>query len=96
MNEVLEAKEIKDLIDDYNKCDYYINKLNNGNINCLSDAIDYSDKKYQELYTKDILIAEANTNHFPTNLDSVSQTIKNLIAIKNMITEIIAKKISNK
>ena len=96
MNEVLETKEIKDLMDDYNKCDYYINKLNNSNINYLSEAIDYSNKKYQELYTKDLLIAEANTNHFPTNLDSVSQTIKNLIAIKNMITEIIDKKTSNR
>ena len=93
MNEFLKVKEIKDLTDDYNKCDYYINNLNNGNIACLNDAINFSNKKYKEFYIKDNEIALMNTNFIPTNLDNISQTIQNLIAIKNMISGIISKKI---
>ena len=46
MNELLKEKEIKDLNDDYKKCDYYLNNLKNGNIDCLDDAINFSNKKY--------------------------------------------------
>ena len=93
MNEFLKVKEIKDLKDDYDKCDYYINSLNNGNIACLNDAIKFSNKKYKGFYIKDNEIALMNTNFIPTNLDNVSQTIQNLKAIKNMISEIISKKV---
>ena len=93
MNEFLKVKEIKDLKDDYDKCDYYINSLNNGNITCLNDAINFSNKKYREFYIKDTEISLMNTNFIPTNLDNVSQTIQNLIAIKNMINGKISKKI---
>ena len=48
MNELLKEKEIKDLTDDYEKCDYYLINLKNGNVNCLNDAIDFSNKKYAE------------------------------------------------
>ena len=95
MNELLkikEIKEIKDLTDDSNKCDFYLNNLNNGNISYLKDAIDFSNKKYQEFCIKDSEVAIMNTNFIPTNLDDLSQTIQNLIAIKKMITEIIYKK----
>ena len=33
-----------------------------------------------------------NTNFIPTNLDDLSQTKQNLVAIKKMISEIISKK----
>lgn len=93
MNELLKEKEIKDLTDDYEKCDYYLINLKNGNVNCLNDAIDFSNKKYAEFCIKDSEIALLNTNPIPTNLDNVSQTIQNLIALKKMIDEIICKKV---
>ncbi len=92
MNDILKVKEIKDLADDYNKCDFYLNNLNNGNIVYLKDAINFSNQKYQEFCIKDTEVALMNTNFVPTNLDSLSQTKQNLIAIKNMISEIIYKK----
>lgn len=92
MNDILKVKEIKDLTDDYNKCDFYLNNLNNGNIAYLKDAINFSNQKYQEFCIKDTEVALMNTNFVPTNLDSLSQTKQNLIAIKNMISEIIYKK----
>lgn len=92
MNELLKAKEIKDLTDDYNKCDFYLNNLNNGNINYLNEAIDFSNKKYKEFCINDTEIALMNTNFIPTNLDDLSQTKQNLVAIKKMISEIISKK----
>lgn len=92
MSKILKEKEIKDLLDDYNKCDYYITKLNNGNINYLNDAINFSNKKYLEFYTKEKEITIINTNFIPTNLDNISQTIENLTAIKRMISETILKK----
>lgn len=92
MNEILKEKEMKDLTDDYKKCDYYLNNLKNGNINCLADAINFSNKKYAEFYIKDSEVALMNTNLIPTNLDNVSQTIQNLNALKKMIDEIIIKK----
>ena len=92
MSKTLKEKEIKDLLDDYNKCDYYITKLNNGNINHLNDAINFSNKKYLEFYTKEKEITIINTNFIPTNLDNISQTIENLTAIKRMISETILKK----
>ena len=92
MSKILKEKEIKDLLDDYNKCDYYITKLNNGNINYLNDAINFSNKKYLEFYTKEKEITIINTNFIPTNLDNISQTIENLTAIKRMMSETILKK----
>lgn len=96
MNELLKVKEIKDLTDDYNKCDYYLNELNRGNIKCLREAILFSEKKYNELLVKDCVITLANKNPFPSKLDNVSQTKINLNALKKIISEIILKKdISN-
>lgn len=92
MNEILKEKEMKDLADDYKKCDYYLNNLKNGNIACLDDAINFSNKKYAEFCIKDSEIALMNTNLIPTNLDNISQTIQNLNALKKMIDEIIIKK----
>lgn len=92
MNEILEVKEIKELRDDYNKCDYYLNELNNGNINFLKEAIDFSNKKYKEFSIKDTDIAVINTNPIPTNLDDITQTKVNLKALQKMIIEIISKK----
>lgn len=92
MNELLKKKEIKDLADDYKKCDYYLNNLKNGNIECLDDAINFSNNKYVEFCIKDSEIALLNTNPIPTNLDNISQTIQNLRALKKMIDEIIIKK----
>lgn len=92
MNDILKEKEIADLTNDYNKCDFYLNNLNNGNIAYLKDAINFSNQKYQEFCIKDTEVALMNTNFIPTNLDSLSQTKQNLIAIKNMISEILHKK----
>lgn len=92
MNGLLKEKEIKDLTDDYKKCDYYLNNLKNGNIDCLDDAINFSNKKYVEFCIKDSEVALMNTNLIPTNLDNISQTIQNLNALKKMIDEIIIKK----
>lgn len=92
MDELLKVKEIKDLTDDYNKCDFYLNNLNNGNIGYLKDAIDFSNRKYQEFCIKDTEVALMNTNLIPTNLDNLSQTKQNLNALKRMISEIICKK----
>lgn len=92
MNEILEVKEIKELGDDYNKCDYYLNELNNGNINFLKEAIDFSNKKYKEFSIKDTDIAVINSNLIPTNLDDITQTKVNLKALQKMIIEIISKK----
>ncbi len=93
MNELLKEKEIKDLNDDYKKCDYYLNNLKNGNIDCLDDAINFSNKKYVEFCIKDSEVALMNTNLIPTNLDNISQIIQNLNALKKMINEIICKKL---
>lgn len=92
MNEILKEKEMKDLTDDYKKCDYYLNNFKNGNIACLDDAINFSNKKYAEFCIKDFEIALMNTNLIPTNLGNISQTIQNLNALKKMIDEIIIKK----
>lgn len=92
MNEFLEVKEIKELRDDYNKCDYYLNELNNGDINFLKEAIDFSNKKYKEFSIKDTDIVVINTNPIPTNLDDITQTKVNLKALQKMIIEIISKK----
>ena len=92
MNENIKVKEIKDLIDDLKKCDYYLNSLNNGHINYLNEAIAFSNKKYKEFYFKDTEVALMNTNFIPTNLDELSQTKQNLIAIKKIIDEILLKK----
>lgn len=92
MNEFLEVKEIKELRDDYNKCDYYLNELNNRDINFLKEAIDFSNKKYKEFSIKDTDIAVINTNPIPTNLDDITQTKVNLKALQKMIIEIISKK----
>ena len=94
MNELLKKMEMKNLIDDYNKCDYYLNELSNKNINCLKEAIDFSDKKYAEICIKDSEVALINTNPIPSNLDNLSQTIQNLTALKKMINEIISKKLN--
>ena len=95
MDELLKAKEIKDLIDDYKKCDYYLSDLKDGNIGCLNDAIIFSKNKYAEFYIKYSEVTLMNTNFAPTNLDDVSQTIQNLNALKKMINEIIIKKNNN-
>ena len=96
MNEVLKLKEINDLKNDYSKCDFYLNHLNSGNINYLNESIDFSNKKYKEFCIKDAEVALMNTNFIPTNLDNLSQTKQNLIAIKTMISEIIYKKENGK
>lgn len=92
MNELLKVKEIKDLTDDYNKCDFYLNNLNNRNINYLNEAINFANKKYKEFCIRDTEVALMNTNFIPTNLDDLSQTKQNLVAIKKMIGEVISKK----
>jgi hypothetical protein len=94
MNELLKEIENKNLIDDYNKCDYYLNKLNNGDISCLEDAIAFSNKKYAEFCIKDSEVALMNTNPISTNLDNISQIIINLMALKKMIIEYSKKNIS--
>lgn len=95
MNESLKAKEIKELIDDYNKCDFYLQNLNNGNIIYLNEAIEFSNRKYKEFVVKNKEVALMNTSLFPTNLDSLSQTKQNLVAIEKMIDEIIIKENNN-
>ena len=91
MKDFLKGIEVKKLVDDYNKCDYYLDNLTNGNINYLEDAIIFSEKTYDEFCIKDPEITAMNTNPFTTNLDKVSQTIQNLIALKKMITEHLQK-----
>lgn len=44
MKYFLKGIEVKKLVDDYNKCDYYLDNLSNGNINYLEDAITFSEK----------------------------------------------------
>ena len=94
MDENIQVKEIKDLIDDYNKCDFYLNNLKNGNIHYLNEAIAFANKKYKEFCFKDTEVALKNTNFIPTNLDELSQTKQNLIAINKMIDEVLLKKIN--
>ncbi len=94
MNKIVKSKKIKDLTDDYNKCNFYLNNLNNGNNNYLYEAIDFSNKKYKEFCFKDAEVALLNTNFIPTNLDELSQTKQNLIAIKKMIAEILLKELN--
>lgn len=95
MNNILNQKELEDLVNDYNKCNDYLINLNNGNINCLNEAIDFSNRKYSEFSIKDTEVVLMNTNFMPTGLDNISQTIQNLVAIKKMISEIIYKKEKN-
>ena len=95
MKEISKEIEAKKLVDDYNKCEYYLDNLKNGNTECLVDAINFSNNKYVEFCIKDSEVALLNTNPIPTSLDSVSQTIQNLRALEKMIDEIIIKKSNN-
>ena len=96
MNEVLNEIEIKNLTADYQKCDYYLDNLTKGNISYLNEAINYSSNKYQEYLIKETFIAFINSDLKPSNLDVVSNTIKNLNALKKMISEMIMKKVESK
>ena len=92
MNELIKKIEINKLRDDYNKCDYYLNELNCGNISHLNEVIRFSEQKYQEFCLKDSEVVLLNTNFISTDLNIILQTKKNLIALKKMINEIIIKK----
>ena len=92
MNGILENKEIVDLIDDYKNCEHYLLELNNGNVRYLNEAINFVNSKYVEFFIKESVITLMNTNFIPSDLDNLSQTIKNINAIKKIIIGIIYKK----
>lgn len=85
------TKEREERIIDKNGCDYYLTEIKNGNYTILNQAQKFAEDTYMKYKKKDFVVVAVNTSVFPSYLDSITQLLVNLEALKRIIVEIEGK-----